>query len=210
MVRKYGCLISAALVAGLIVGCDTARTKQSKTAPTTAPAFAEATTQPEWSPDAPATEPASTQPATSQLTIDNQVWKFPTARLRVSKSGNHVVARLYTNDPKSAINDDYKGNGYYLVMSLDDIREPQQIYTAQWQHKAHSREFVDSPSGIFLEGMKYQIQPFDVTAKFLGDMLLVRIDLAGEFLQFDSTDPSAPPKSVYVKGSLLAPVEYKD
>lgn len=210
MVRKYGWFVWAAAFAGLLANCDTDRTRQSKTAPTTAPSFTTASTQPEWAMDAPATEPASTQPATSQLTIDGRVWNFPTARLRVSKSGDHVVARLYTNDPKSAINDDYKGNGYYLVMSLDDIREPQQIYTAQWQHKARSREFVDSPSGIFLEGMKYQIQPFDVTAKFLGDMLLVRIDLSGEFLQFDSTDSSAPPKSVFVKGSLLAPVEYKD
>ena len=68
----------------------------------------------------------------------------------------------------------------------------------------------NSPSGIFLEGVKYQLQPYNVTARFLGDMLLVRIDISGEFLQFDSTDPAAPAKSVTVKGFLLAPVEYKD
>jgi hypothetical protein len=208
MFRTIQCLIPAAALAFLVCGCDTG-VKQSKRQPTTAPSFAVAATEPGET-EVAATEPAATQPAASNLAINDQAWKFPPARLRVSKSGNHVVARLYSNDPRSAINDDYKGNSYDLVMNLDDIREPQQIYTAQWQHKARSREFVDSPSGIFLEGVKYQLQPYNVTAKFLGDMLLVRLELSGEFLQFDSTDPAAPPKSVTVKGFLLAPVEYKD
>lgn len=210
MFRYIQGLAAAALVAAFACGCDTGTKQHAKRAPTTAPSFVAAATQPDASTDLAANPPPTTQPDASHLTIGSQVWKFPPARLRVTKSGDHVIARLYSNDPRSAINDDYKGNSYDLTMNLDGIRQPQQIYTAQWQHHARSREFVDSPSGIFLEGVKYQLQPFDVSAHFLGDMLLVRVDIRGEFLQFDSADPSAPPKSVMVQGSLLAPVEYKD
>ena len=190
-------------------GCDSgAPTAKSKTSPS--PATEPATTQPDLSSAAPTTEPA-TQPATlSQLTIDGKLYSFPSPRLRVVKAGNKVLATLYTNDPKAAINDDYKGNRYYLLLHLDDIHEPQQVYTSVWQFKARSREYVDSNSGIFLEGDKYQLEPFDATARFIGDMLMVRVELQGEFLQFDQTDPAVQPRSVFVKGFLLAPVEYKD
>jgi hypothetical protein len=197
------------IAAGLLVGCDnpeTSRPKQNP-APATQPTTEPATTQPITA--APATQPA-TEPASSQLMIDGHAYKFAVAKLRVNKSGEHVVARLYTDDPKSALEDDYKGNNYDLLMRLDDIRNPQQVYMAVWQFKAPSREYVNAPYGIFLDGLKYQLQPLDVTARFLGTMFSVQVSLDGQFLMFDDADKSGAPKVVYVKGSLLAPVEYKD
>ncbi|HEY2587003.1 MAG TPA: hypothetical protein VGI81_14755 [Tepidisphaeraceae bacterium] len=201
------------LVFGLSLGCDnrniTPKSSNPATAPTTVPSTQPvsnaATTQPV------AIAPAATQPAYSQLIIDGRAYTFPEARLRVMMSGNHVVARLYTNDPKAALEDDYKGNHFDLQLRLDDIQVPQQVYMASWQYQAPSREYNDSPYGIFLEGMRYQLQPLNASARFLGTMLQVRIDLEGQFLVFDDADKSgAPPKVAYVKGSLLAAVEYKD
>src|SRR6185312_5712979 len=131
-------------------------------------------------------------------------------RLRVNKANGQITARLYTVDPKAALADDYVGNGYDLMMTLDDINEPTEVYNSFWQYKSTSREFSDSPHGIFLEGIKYQLQPADVTARFLGDMLMVRVQLKGQFLLFDQSNVTAPPRSVYVEGFVLAPVEYKD
>ena len=142
--------------------------------------------------------------------IDGKPYSFPPARLRVSKIDGHVTARLYTNDPKAALGEDYRGNGFDLVMKLDDITEPTEVYTSIWQFKAPSANYVESPYGIFLEGIRFQLQPDDVTAQFLGDVLQVRVHLSGKFLEFDQTDAHQPPKSVYVDGYLLAPVEYKD
>ena len=205
---RNGWLFIAGFAMVMVVGCDSRNGGIVKVNPQTAPTTLPATTQPDTFVAA-ATEPATTQPA-SQLTIDGISYPFPAARLRVSKQGRHVMARLYSNDPRAALSDDYKGNSYDLVMELDDINEPQQVYTSVWQFKARSREYTDSSHGIFLEGIRYQLEPYNVTARFLGDMLLVRIDLEGEFVQFDQMDASAPPKSVFVKGYLLAPVEYKD
>jgi hypothetical protein len=192
----------AVVISALVLGCE-------KHEPTPAPSNSPAATPPTSQPAT--TAPATTQLSQSSLLIDGRVFTFPPAKLRVSKSNGHVVARLNTIDPKAALADDYKGNGFDLVMKLDDIAEPAEIYTSVWQHNApQSNDFVDSPYGIFLEGIRYQLQPADVSARFSGDILLVRIDLRGKFLQFDQSEPRTPGKPVYVEGRLLAPVEYKD
>jgi hypothetical protein len=189
-----------AIGASLFVGCD----KSDESAPKpAAPDPAPAATRPA------ATEPA-TQPSPSTLLIDGKPFSFPPAKIRVSKANGHVIARLYTNDPKAALGDDYKGNGFDLMMKLDDITEPTELYTASWQFKSQSADFVESPYGIFLEGFHYQLQPADASAQFLGDVIQVRVHLTGKFLQFDQTDAHQPPKAVLVEGYLLAPVEYKD
>lgn len=205
---RHGALIAIVVATSLHLSCD--RPKPVST-PSPPPATAPATL-PTTEPVAqtPTTQPAATQPAFSQLTIDGRPYTFPDARLRVGMAGSHVVARLYTNDPKAALDDDYKGNHYDVQMRLDDIQAPQQVYASVWQFKSQSQEFNNTPYGIFLDGMRFQLQPMDVTARFLGTMLQVQVSLDGQFLLFDDADKSATPKVVYVKGSLLAPVEYKD
>ena len=196
------------MLVGAAAGCDSGTRTSAKQNPTTAP-----TTAPSADSDptalAPTTAPSS-RPAVSELLIDGRPYTFPTAKLRVGKVNDRVVARLYTNDPKAALDDDYKGNHFDLQMKLDDVHEPQMVAMSVWQYQAHSREYTDSPYGIFLEGMKFQLQPYNVTTHFVGTMLMVQVDLDGEFLAFDLSEPNSTPKTVYVKGSLLAPIEYKD
>lgn len=206
MIRRCS-LVAILLPAAIQLGCYERKSAPTPPTPTTpAPTTAPATQPVALSP---ASQPA-TQPAFSQLMIDGQMYTFPGAKIRVGKSGSHVIARLYSDDPKAALDDDYKGNHYDLQMRLDDITDPQLLYTSIWQFKAPSAEYSDSPYGIFLDGMRYQLQPLDASTRFLGTMAQVHIDLEGRFLLFDDADKTAAPKAVYVKGSLLAPVEYKD
>jgi hypothetical protein len=206
MIRR-ACIFSLLIVVGIQLGCDHPKsTAPSAPATPTTPATAPAT---QAAFEIPATQPA-TQPATSQIMIDGRMYNFPGAKLRVSKTTRHVLARLYSDDPKAALDDDYKGNHFDIQMRLEDIADPQLVYTSGWQFKAPSDEYSDSPYGIFLDGMHYQLQPLDASAQFLGTMLQVHVDLEGHFLLFDDTDKSAVPRAVYVKGSLLAPVEYKE
>jgi len=158
-------LIAALLAAGLAAGCDKGTSSTTTIPnPSTQPAATEPSIQP------------ATQPITeSHLMIDGRPLAFPPAKLRVSKSEGQISARLYTIDPKAALADDYTGNGYDLVMKLDDIAEPAEVYNSFWQYKSPSHEFSESPHGIFLEGIKYQLQPADVSARFLGDMLVVSL-----------------------------------
>ena len=208
MTSKYW-LLAVFLAAGWHLGCDSGAPAPAKPTSSAAPTTAPATTQASASADGLDVAPW-TQPATSELFINGQIYKFPVAKLRVARSADHVVARLYTDDPKAALDDDYKGNRYDIQMSLDNVHEPQQVCMASWQHRAMSHEYVNTPYGIFLEGMRYQLQPLNASARFLGTMLMVQVDLEGQFLLFDNTDKSAVPKTVFVKGTLLAPIEYKD
>src|SRR5665213_290464 len=80
-------LMAAALLAALTVGCDSKETvtpapSATPTEPTTGPATQAADVI------APTTQP-------SQLIVDGKAYEFPPAKLRVSKSDGHVVARLY-------------------------------------------------------------------------------------------------------------------
>ena len=200
-------VLGIVLVAGSLTGCKDDQKPDKNASPDRA-AVAPAT-QPQDG-TASAAEPA-TRPAGTQLTIGDQIYDFPTARLVVSKSGDHVQARLYTNDPKAALRDDYKFNSYDLLMKLEDIRDPMMINSAQWDFKARTHEYTDTPYGIFLDGVKHQLQPADVTVKFLGTIAQVQVQIQGEFLDFDqSAHPGQPPRSVYVAGTLLAPVEFKE
>lgn len=208
MFRAAGMLLIAILLGPIIPGCDEHR-QVSKSSATTQQVIAPAT-EPSDDGAADAAAQPATRPNDSRLTIDGKTYSFPPAQVRVRKANGRIVVRLYSNDPKAALADDYKGNGYDLVMRLDDVKDPLQVYMAQWDYKALSRDYPDSPYGIFLEGTKFQLVPMNATVKFWGTPALVTVNLEGEFLQFDTADQASAPKSVLVKGSVLAPVEYKE
>jgi len=194
-------LAASLLAAALLLGCDS---KDASPQPSAAPSTPTS---------APATQTAdlvapTTQP--SELLINGKAYSFPPAKLRVGKADGHVIARLYTNDPKAALADDYHGNGYDLLMQLDDIDSPAQVYSAVWDFKAASHDSPTTPYGIFLDGLRFQLVPSQVTAHFIGDSLMVRVDVQGQFIQQNQADPNDPAKVVNVTGRLLAPVEYKD
>ena len=195
-------LLAAGLGLAALAGCD------SKDA---TPIPSETPTTPAGPTTAPSTQAAiapTTQPST--IMIDGKTYSFPPAKLRVSKADGHVVARLYSNDPKDAMGDNYHGNSYDLMMQLDDIDSPTEIYNAVWQFKAVSHDSPSTPYGIFLDGVRFQLTPSVVTAHFIGDSLIVRVDVEGQFMRLDQTDATDAPRATYVTGRLLAPVEYKD
>jgi hypothetical protein len=220
---RVGLTAAMLLAAGVCVpaGCEKKDDKPSQPAqppnpstPAKPQARATDDTQPADAGADPATQPATTRPAkaASELTLDDGVTQrtveFPPARIRVSKHGDTVTALLYSDDPKAAINDDYTGNSYYLEMPLE-IREPVQIVSAEWHYRVDSNEYMDSPYGIFLQGMKVKLQPADVVVHFNGDMMFLRVQIEGKFLAYNTSNPGQVGQPVMIKGSLLAAVEMK-
>jgi hypothetical protein len=203
--------MAAAMVAVGLLGCDGG--SRQTAAPTTNPVAAPVvvvspapSTQPVTVTllESPATAPA-TQPAQSTLNIGLKEFAFPQAVLRFSKSGGLVIARLMTDDPPAAIEADYRGNSFDLIMSLD-IADPSRIDQAVWKYTsgANVRE-DDSPHGIFLEGQRLRLHPQDVTARFQQDGDKVIVDLSGWFLLYDSTvndRPFAQQRRVLVQGRM--------
>ena len=196
---------SSALLICLIVGCD--RSPVARTAPATAPVgdatlVAQVTTQP-------ATEPASTQPRVVTMLIDGRKVQFPPARL-VLKTKGGVHALVFSDDPPDAIRDDYGGNSFYFDMPLD-IDAPDQLATTKWIFKAPTSERSDTVSGIYLDGRKKHLQPFDVVAEFDQEPgRPVKVFLSGQFLWFGADDdPASPGQLIIVSAELEAPVAQK-
>jgi hypothetical protein len=155
---------------------------------------------------APAEVPA-TQPAASSLLINQLFTAFPGAKLRLQTTDDHVTAILYSADPPNAINNDYTGNSYYLKMSLDDVKDPSQINGAEWRFKSISSDRSDSHDGIFLDGLRQQLQPIDVIVRFETVPNGVRIRLGGEFMAYGNTPTDQPGVLTSVSGDLTADVD---
>ena len=109
MVRK-ACGFSAILATALIaIGCE--RNAPAPTAATTAPA---------------------TQPAFSLININGHSTVFPPARMRIERDDDHLIAILFSDDPREALNENYTGNSFYLRMNLD-INDPAEITATEWR-----------------------------------------------------------------------------
>src|SRR5437588_454153 len=81
-------LIPPLLASQRPIGCDSKEVTHVNSTTPTVPTPAPATQASDVI--APTTQP-------SQILIDGRAYSFPPARLRVSKTDGHVVARLYTN-----------------------------------------------------------------------------------------------------------------
>jgi hypothetical protein len=203
--RSPNALIAAMILcAGAAVGCD--RSKSPAVA-TVAPSDGAPLVQPASPATAPATQPA-TQPAASSLLINGVFKQFPPARLRLIVEGDHVTAVLYSADPATAINDDYAGNSFYLSMPLTDVKDLASMDGAEWRFKSINSERADTTDGIFLEGLKHQLQPMDVIVRFEGTGSSMRVRLAGEFLDFQNATPLMPGVLTPVAGDLTADVDH--
>lgn len=110
--------------------------------------------------DAPA---AATQPTVFML-IEGEQKAFPASRLVVDDRNGKTVALLMSDDPPAALNDDYAGNSYYMEMEFDDLLPT--IRGQVWEYEAPDSEKQDTPNGIFLQGNRWQLQPFQVRVQF--------------------------------------------
>ncbi len=181
----------------IAIGCDRS---PDTSAPTTAPAL-----PPDTVLD-PATAP-TTKPTASFMKINNRLAMFPPAKLKLTDDGSRLIALFYSDDPPDAINDDYAGNSFYLQMVLD-VSDPKDLCLATWRHQARSQKFEDTPCGIYLNGRKVQLQPYNVTASFSpGDNQSTVVQLWGNFLLWNSADATGLPQSVALDAELPVQVE---
>lgn len=134
---------------------------------------------------------------------------FPPARLMLTdKKDGPVLARLFSDDPEEALSPKWTGDRYYIEMPLhaDSVA---QLDGEVWAVTASNGDLPETTNGVYLKGDRYHLVPVDVQVAFEGQAPRVRVRLAGRFLQTDSNDPTAPPKSVFVQGVLMPRVEIK-
>lgn len=213
--RRCSIVAAVALASALAVaGCDRPdhgpqASPPSATQPSAAAIIASAT-QPSLV-LVPASQP-SVIGLVSTISVNNTDFLFPNAQLRLTQDNGGVTAVLYSNDPKEAMDDNYKGNSYYMRMPLN-ATDPDDLSAATWTYKAPSEhEAADSAEGIFIfvNGQKYQLRPTDAQATFEGKSPHIVVYLQGQFRMAPTgEDISAEPKQVEVRARLEATVPAK-
>jgi hypothetical protein len=166
--------------------------------PTTAPSAVAASS--------PTTLP-TTQPLGCTIFINQTLRDFPAARLRIETADDHVTAILYSADPATAIDNDYTGNSFYLRMPMDGPDATGAPDEMDWHFKAISSDRNDSSDGIFLQGLRHQLQPMDVVVRIEGHGAHRQVRIAGEFMDFDTSNPRQPGEPAMVNGNLTAEVD---
>jgi hypothetical protein len=130
---------------------------------------------------------AATRPAakpSSQMTINNVLVPFPEAKLLLRKEGDKLTAFLVSNDPPEVIAPTYQGNRYYFEMSLDAVDDIKNLTDAEFRYKAPTAESQDTPNGIFLDGDRQHLEPYDIQVTFDRDGDRVVADIRGQFIYF--------------------------
>jgi hypothetical protein len=158
----------------------------------------------------PATQPLTAAPATAPepafVAIDQRRYEFPPAKIVWDAKDGRGMATLYSDDPRSALENKYAGNSFYLQMDMElgDTKpaDDKPMDGARWTYRAPSSERSESPTGIYLEGQHWQLQPVDVQAQLEQTGDGVTAYLAGTFLMFDSTNENDHGKIVQVAARL--------
>lgn len=181
---KIAAIATCALGAAAFFGCDKPQARKAivlnPTTRQTATARNEITAATAPSPSTlPATQAVK---KTSLIQIGRLLAEFPEARLMVRKNGDKLSAFLVSNDPPEVLNPHYQGNRYYFEMTLDTVGDIKNIAQADFVYKAGSAEAQDTPNGIFLNGDRQHLQPYDIRVVFdaEGDHLVA--DLRGNFI----------------------------
>lgn len=217
-----GAMPLAVVLASAIAGCDKPTPRASRavspatrpaTRPTTQPTpLTQATTRP--AAPQPTTAPqqqavATTEPAVSFLVIDGQLVEFPAAKVILVRKNGKLKARLFSDNPKSALEETYAGNSFYFDMPLEpDAEQPGQWV---WRFKSPDSEASDSPNGIYLNGLRTHLQPFDVLVQMDGNSLKanVRVLPPSQFRAFEKGAAENNSVLVVVSGNLVADVVAK-
>src|SRR5438045_3131982 len=105
--------LSLIALMAMLIGCERTPTAGPATKPGAGAQASAARIQ--------AANPPTTGPvvrAPSVILIDQKPYSFPPAILQLRNRDGQVSAILMSDDPKEAINEDYRGNSFYLEMPL--------------------------------------------------------------------------------------------
>jgi hypothetical protein len=200
MRASHSIIILAALC---ILGCDPRAGIAPP--PSTAPANAPTTALAEDDP-ARLVRPATTQSAMpAAMEIDGDDYDFPPIAMSLRQQNDEILALLTTVDPPNANDPDYRGNTVYLEFPLQ-IPQTRTLAGAWWDYQAPNADRdEDEISGIYLQGRKFCLQPYEARAEVIGDISPVVVKLSGTFMMFD--DQSEQGRPVKLDASITAAVK---
>jgi len=139
------------------------------------------------------------------ILVDRQRLQFPAAKLILRDRGDSLHALLYSDDPPEALTEAYRGNSFYIEMVLEASPEMQNVTTSRWVYKAPTSDRSDTVSGIYLDGQRQHLQPFDVVVEMEHQGSPARVWVSGDFLLYDAAAaPNMPGQMIPVMAELDA------
>jgi hypothetical protein len=157
----------------------------------------------------PVVAPPTSRPTSSHLMIDGKRISFPAARLVMLADQPTVELLLYSDEPKDALKPGYGGNRYYLPITLD-IAGAEKVSSADFYAKAPTMERADAPDGIFLDGDRVVLQPYEWRVQFSDNGSWLDIVIGGQFLAFGGREDAGPPRTISVSGVFQTELERPD
>lgn len=194
--------LASALMAGLCAaGCD-------RSGDAIAPAPPEpSSASPTASVVGPALATPASRPTEVYLFVDGKTVKFPPAIATVLPT-EPLELVLHTDDPPEALSAKYEGNRIYLPLKIGPIPLAE-LAGSEVPIRAASLDRRDTPDGIFLDGDRRHLQPYDVRIGFWANGKdSVMISISGHFVQFATRD-EAPPKVVHLEGVFASELKGK-
>ena len=190
-VMRNGAGITALTLGLLIGGCD--RDPVAPPNPATQPAtiLQNATTEP-------TTKPAKralsmfivVQPGQADRAIE-----FPPAKMIVKTVGDQLRVKLFSDDPRDAIRDDYTGNSFAFELlfdaTIDDLPGQEFVF------RNSTAERPEDTTGVFLFGGKQTLHPLETAIRIDQDGDRWVAYIGGKFSVWDS---DAPDRSTTVVG----------
>jgi hypothetical protein len=168
MSRTTWLSIAVIAAAAFVGGCEKAQTRKAIVlAPTTRQAPVTPVVKTPVATTDPVTRPSTTQAAKkSVIFIDGQRYEFPAAKLVLHKEGDKLRAMLCSNDPPEVISPAYQGNRYSFEMMVNAAENVDDLSTAEFEYRATSQEPQETTNGIFLEGDREHLQPYQIRVVF--------------------------------------------
>jgi hypothetical protein len=168
MRRRATWSITAAVAVALMGGCEKAQTRKAIVlAPTTRQAPVTPPVKPPVATADPVKRPSTTQVARkSVIFVDGQPYEFPAAKLVLHKEGDKLRAMLCSNDPPEVISPAYQGNRYSFEMMVNSAEKVDDLSAEKFEYRAASQEPQETTNGIFLEGDREHLQPYQILVVF--------------------------------------------
>jgi hypothetical protein len=220
ILAKFG--LSAAMAIA-VAGCDSGDRQATHTPPADQPAKVNPpTTLPATKPVAQVTpgesylwlrevpDPRKSQADAAQPADPDEVGaavKFPRARLKLTSKGeSHLVALLYSDDPKEALKANWQGDRYYFRMPLQ-ISDPKAIDGQPYRMAVGVDDSDETSNGVFLRGDRTHLEPIDLSVRFEQQGAQVVVYIGGLFKQQDTTDVNVEPRWFHLQGIVQTAVE---
>lgn len=162
---------------------------------------------------APDPTPAATQPAlppkpieppqldSVSIAVADEVYLLPPMVLRFWPRPDESGADLLLSGHEKA-----EPTGHTLVLSMAvDAQDIGQLHQTAWTYLAPSDEWTDTTQGLTLSEGRFVLRPYDVTVRFTPVDGVVKINITGRFLRFDTrANPELPGKPMPVEAAFDA------